>query len=254
MRTCWARELGNCGGGISREHLISKGVLKQDRIFVQGFDWCMEKEIEVSLSSLVRKHLCRQHNSALSVVDQAGARVIEEFESDDADPRKTELDGALFERWLLKCAINSAFGGRDALGVGMPDAAPGKVPRYLLDVVFGRKPFAEFMGAYFLYPNGEFHYRLGEITIVAVTKDHKLAGVYFHLRGFDLFLSLYAGYPPPRLGELGITSLPEHILTAQLQYRSRALRTRLTGGIERSILFGWPMAWPPIGRLVRGWG
>lgn len=40
---------------MSREYVISKSVLKQDCIFVEGFDWCLEREIEVSLSSLVRR-------------------------------------------------------------------------------------------------------------------------------------------------------------------------------------------------------
>lgn len=254
MRTCWASELGSCAGGLSREHVISKAVLKQDRIFIQGYDWCLDKEVEVGLSSLVRKHLCRHHNSMLSVIDEAGARVVEAFESDNADASDTMLDGPLFERWLLKCAINSAYGGSDFLGVGMTDAAPGKVPRYLLDVVFGSQPFVLSMGVYFLYPTGEFRHRAGEIVTTAIKKNGEIGGVYFHLRGFDVFLSLFPGYAPPTLGELGITLLPEHVLTAKPEYRSRALRTHLNGGSERTVRFHWPDTHAPNSPMARGSG
>lgn len=242
MRACWASEIGLCAGGLSREHLISKAVLKQDRLLIQGYDWCLDEPKEVSLSSLVRKHLCRYQNSLLSVIDEAGVRVVEAFESDDSNTNDIILDGPLFERWLLKCAINSAYGGKDCLGVGMTDAVPGKIPRYLLDVVFGSQSFVLSMGAYFLYPAGEFRYRAGEIATTAISKNGEIGGVYFHLRGFDIFLSLFPGHAPSTLGELGITCLPDHVLTARLEYRSRALTTHLVGASERTIQFFWPDA------------
>jgi hypothetical protein len=239
MESCWANGLGSCAGGLSREHVISKAVLKSDRIFVQGYEWCLNEEKEVGLSSLVKKHLCRHHNSTLSVIDDAGARVLEGFGSENECDSQIVLDGPLFERWLLKCAINVVYGDSGSLGVGMTDSVPGKVPWYLLEVVFGRQPFVCSMGAYFLYPEGEFRHREGEIIVAPIRKSDEIGGVYFHLRGLDVFLSLLPGHTLTTLGDIDLTLLPEHVLRAKLEYRSRVLLTRVKDSPERTIRFHW---------------
>lgn len=39
---CWAGALGNCAGGPSREHIVSKSQFDDDKITVLGLPWCKE--------------------------------------------------------------------------------------------------------------------------------------------------------------------------------------------------------------------
>jgi hypothetical protein len=73
---CWAGPLGNCGGGISREHYVSQCVFPDQSIFVQGLDWCLNEPKEVRIESLTAKILCRNHNSALSELDSEAGRAF----------------------------------------------------------------------------------------------------------------------------------------------------------------------------------
>lgn len=74
--TCWANSLGGCGGGPSREHIISKSQFDDDVITVQGFRWCKAPKT-VGLASLIAKNLCQNHNAALSPADLEGMRYNE---------------------------------------------------------------------------------------------------------------------------------------------------------------------------------
>ena len=68
---CWAAALGNCGGGISNEHLVSECLFKDQSVFVHGLDWCLDKSKQVRIERLTAKILCKDHNSALSSLDAA---------------------------------------------------------------------------------------------------------------------------------------------------------------------------------------
>ena len=39
---CWAQALGDCGGGKSKEHLVSRGLLRSEPVTVSGLEWCRE--------------------------------------------------------------------------------------------------------------------------------------------------------------------------------------------------------------------
>ena len=73
---CWAAPLGGCGGGISREHLVSKCVFPDQSIFVRGLDWCLDEPKEVRIETLTAKILCKDHNSALSELDSEVGRAV----------------------------------------------------------------------------------------------------------------------------------------------------------------------------------
>lgn len=241
MRTCWAKDLGDCAGKISGEHIISKAVLKADRIFIPDCKLA-GSEKAVGVNSLTRRILCEHHNSALSPVDQAGGLIMSVLEDEDRQLDEVVIDGLMFERWLLKTAINSTFAGDDRIGVGMTGAEAGKVPAYLLHLAFGRVQFTHQMGAYFLFPEGTFWHRQGEIIVVPIIKNGEIGGVYFHLRGFDVFLSLFPGHHPSTLSELGLTSerIPEHALTAVPRYRPPSLVTTRASDPSRTVRFRWP--------------
>lgn len=230
----------SCSEGRSREHYISAGIFDQTNIFVQGFDWCPEEK-EVGLSSLTAKILCRRHNSILEAVDRGGIAAIRAFD-ETVDPGKdttTSISGHDFERWLLKVAINLNFRGAEPLGVGMLGAQAGHPAPYLLEAVFGERALDHGMGAYFLFPAGEYRFRWGEILVIPIRKNGQIGGVYFNLRGFHVFLSLFPGDSAPPLGQLGKIALPNHVLEAKLIYRPSSVVISRKNGTHSTISFGW---------------
>lgn len=61
--------------------------------------------------------------------------------------------------------------------------------------------------------------------MVPIHKNQEIGGIYFHLRGIDVFLSLFPGHAPPKLRDLGVTTIPAHILDATMQYRPESIVT-----------------------------
>ena len=88
---CWAAPLGGCGGGISREHLVSGCVFPDQSIFVKGLDWCLHDPKEVRIETLTSKILCKDHNSALSELDSAAGSAFDSIR-DFTDKDKTRTD------------------------------------------------------------------------------------------------------------------------------------------------------------------
>lgn len=109
--SCWAQALGNCSGGPSREHIISKSQFDDDQITVEGLPWCKEPKT-VGLASLVAKNLCVHHNTALSPADAEAKRLKDGLSAiyhKPVLPVRLRLDARLIERWLLKTTINLAL-------------------------------------------------------------------------------------------------------------------------------------------------
>ncbi len=76
---CYAKNLGNCQGLITREHYISKSVLEiaGKKIQVSGFPWQENnKPIDIGINSLASNILCEFHNSQLSPLDENGRKLL----------------------------------------------------------------------------------------------------------------------------------------------------------------------------------
>ena len=136
---CWAGPIGNCGGGISREHLVSECVFPKQPIFVKGLDWRLNEPKEVRIETLTAKIQCRNHNSALSELDSEAGRAfgsIREFARDKTEREKMPyinwafkqltIDSRKLERWCLKSLLNFSFGRNLIIGPGWhkPDQFP----------------------------------------------------------------------------------------------------------------------------------
>lgn len=117
MRTCWARVLGGCGGGFSGEHIVSKGLFRGNKVHVAGTPWTTGAPKAIGINSLTANMLCRNHNSALSPVDEEGIlafHAIHRFEEILSGRQVPEngiglshvARGPLMERWFVKHAIN----------------------------------------------------------------------------------------------------------------------------------------------------
>jgi len=249
MRNCWAREHSECEGKLSREHLVSSGIFDQAEIFVQGFSWCKE-ERKIGVANLTSRVLCEKHNSILSVVDQAGIDAVKIIES-TLPPRMrsietsevdTYIDGHLFERWLLKTAINISYGGISHIGIGMSGSKKGKPSPYLLAVIFGELKFSHKLGLYVLSPESQYKFEVGSFHVFPIVKDERIGGFVFHVRGVDFFLNLNPWHAPPSMRSLGIgkaTGDHDYVLDTNPAYRCSDLRI-CNAEYENSIIrFKW---------------
>ncbi len=61
---CYLASSQNCGGGLSREHYISRALIDQRDVFVRGMPWQKAEVQRLSPDNLTAKILCRRHNSS----------------------------------------------------------------------------------------------------------------------------------------------------------------------------------------------
>jgi hypothetical protein len=115
-RQCYARGLEDCSPDLTREHYISKGLLKSvgDVIETSGLRWQNGVTMPLSPEALAARILCKRHNEALSPLDAEAKqffRALREIDAalgDEAPPTASGtfmFNGPNIQRWLLKCLI-----------------------------------------------------------------------------------------------------------------------------------------------------
>jgi hypothetical protein len=165
MRKCWAASLGDCEGALSGEHIVSECVLPQ-RVLIDGFPWCVAEPREVDRSALTANILCRSHNSALSPLDAAAQKAFDQFREYHRlfgvrakiavgrrrpapwSVAKLQIDGPLFERWMLKTAINWFFTHGKGCVWDRTGVVNDRPPEDAVRAAFGKAPLAYPMGLY----------------------------------------------------------------------------------------------------------
>lgn len=198
---CYANILNNCSVKISKEHVISKGILG-----LKMRAEIMNKVRFVSKGSMVVYNLCVGHNNQLSPAD---AEIINltQFLSQDADrypliynssephnltlPYNYQVDGKNLETWLVKTAINYKYfmHGRE-LARELPID-------YLVQRLFNGKNFE--------YPFGLFEYNMdfsrtsefpGSIFFHyhRIYETGEIYGITVNLQGHFYFISLSADW------------------------------------------------------------
>lgn len=244
MEKCWASEFSPCCEKISREHVISKGLFDTKTIYVQGFEWCRE-EVKIGIESLTAKILCRKHNSLLSSIDKSGIEIIsflEQARDSKYDIPQITTSGHLFEKWLLKTAINLSFNSQLHIGLGMTDSKLGIPSAYLLDVVFGKIEFSHQMGAYFIPNSAPLKIKEREIATIPIVKDKVLGGILFNLRGYHFFISLVPCHELPNLASLGLTpefGINKELLELKPRYRPTSLVITSKNKKTSELKFYW---------------
>lgn len=233
---CWASYREDCDRGMSAEHLLSKALFADQKLYASGFDWCATAERRIGINALRRRFLCAKHNNDLSPADEAGVQAVSAFATGTTE---NALRGPLLERWLLKTAINLSVGGELHIGSGMTDSTPGWPSPYLLAVAFGDLLFSAKMGIYFLIPRSSYVHRAGEILVVPLHRDGAIGGFLFGLRGQFVFLNLYPGHAPSTIGTLAPGLLPPPLDGAELVYRPNLLSLRIGDGDLRHIGIQW---------------
>ena len=154
---CLFHKKHNCTRKLSRDHIISAGVLRElvrgapdQRIHVQGFERSFAANIESD--SLQTKYLCARHNNALSPIDSEVARFIRTVKTIEQDlfsgnpsPQRLYLfSGYDIERWLLKTMCGFFFANTSEL-----TPRTHALPDYLVDLFYSSKWPAAGWGLYF---------------------------------------------------------------------------------------------------------
>lgn len=201
MNNCWAEKLGGCGGGISREHIISGSLFESSCIDVKGFDWCKEEK-RIGLASLTKKVLCRNHNSQLSQIDSAAAYAFDVFrrttrQFNDRNKKREEkykkiifpINAAALERWFLKTLINICF-GTDYF-IGPTSSEKGCPSNDLVRIAFGKDKFGAKNGMSVAAKVGGKINSKDTVSFAPIIKDNScIHGGTFSFRGVFFFIDL----------------------------------------------------------------
>jgi hypothetical protein len=252
MGNCWASAFGPCSSKLSREHLISQGLWSGDVIDVVGLPWCKHQAKRVGLANLTARILCKDHNSALSPVDEQGKRAFEIFRDCDLrtkalqrDPdrkfRKLEffVKGPEFERWILKTLINIACVGSSKHLRWRDSRAPiNSPPEDLLNVVFGKAIFRNPKGLYAAHTPGQPE-RCWETVFISplIHNQVSISGALLEFRGFRFVFNL-SETPLPQIFEL--PDAPPEWRFNCLNYRPISFKFTHQGRTAHSVVFRWP--------------
>ncbi len=146
---CYAGSLGDCAGGLSREHYFSDAILKlfgDVDMKVSGLPWQEEGDQKIlRAASLVSNVLCQEHNQRLSPLDQEAEQFFNTVYKCirggiqgliPIDGLRFEFDGRLLERWMLKVICG-------AIAAGNYRGHSRVVPASWVDVLYERRPWPE---------------------------------------------------------------------------------------------------------------
>jgi hypothetical protein len=134
MRNCWAAALGNCKGGITGEHIVSRSFFTTDVVEVAGAPWFKGSTKRIPLDAAVANVLCQYHNGTLgtyadTTAMELRAAIQEKVRNEPAATRSrvpyvrtpaglliekptVRLHGPSFGAWLCKthCNVYAATG------------------------------------------------------------------------------------------------------------------------------------------------
>jgi hypothetical protein len=243
---CWASVLGGCEGGQSGEHIVSASIFSSRSIIVAGHIWNASHPKVIGVSSLTANILCVAHNSSLSPVDAAAGHAMAAFRGlVDAQERRRripprcwpfvyrfQVNGALFERFLLKTLINMVV-ARDP-GHSWPGGlAHDQPPLNLVEAALGRRVLRQPAGAHFLGDPGDqiISGREGLEAFSLVSDTNECHGAAFLFRGFPFFLWLLEDRSP--YGSVGFS-------LSSLLHRPRQVNGTVAGYPSHQLLLeGW---------------
>lgn len=128
---CYLSKTMDCDGVLTREHVLSKAILRQlDGIVLSGMPWQQPGEsAQVGINAATAKILCARHNSSMSALDDVAGRFFKRLQwiyaqtdvkhARASKPTATIFSGETLERWMLK-ALLGAFYGKHVAKHGRP--------------------------------------------------------------------------------------------------------------------------------------
>jgi hypothetical protein len=226
---CYARALGDCGGGPSREHYISESLLhylnRDNDLRVSGLPWVKGQERIVPPNALASRMLCNRHNSALSTLDAIAVRLFQAFDEGRAAGSGQQLihlfSGHDLERWLLKilCGVVSSK------SVSVDGEVNLSIPEYWLRILFGEAEFPGEQGLYVCKSRGYRFEGPHGLQLRIIVGRGRLTGMGVWVCGYELILSM-SGFPSR--------------VFAGREVAYRPLEFHATGrDFEKSVLLSW---------------
>jgi len=217
---CWASPLGDCGGGVSREHYISDGIFDGESITAFGLAWCKDEPVTIGLASATSKILCRKHNESLAVLDAEAAR-LSRFVSlniveDPLSHAAITLNGQLIEKWALKTLFNLGY-----IGALDQNSFTRLTPPYeIVRLLFTTEPVQDGIGLYFVsggISNEDFKVGLAWRAIQN-QENGKAIGMTFTFNGLRLAATIVPMRAEKQLRALGLVDGFDYT-TAKVIYR-----------------------------------
>lgn len=155
MSKCYAAEIGGCGGGLSREHPVSKCLLERLSALGDGADieapwFARGRRREMFESAMQTRVLCRDHNRLLSPYDTEACKLFDVILASSLKKLETweTLNGSHIERWALKMLFADVAAGKFKYSVPGNPAAENP-PVEWLRVLFEGAPMPRGCGFHF---------------------------------------------------------------------------------------------------------
>jgi hypothetical protein len=199
--TCYAAHLGDCAGGLSKEHYVSESVLAIVGTIIQvtGFPWQRNAETaQIGAASLAAKILCKRHNEQLSPLDSVAKVFLSGLQSSFQEASENMLSnttyqtsGSSFELWLLKVLC------------GLLPLCKVAVPHAWVNILFQREPWPAGAGLHIFGAPGvaSWYFTLVRvISVMSAENPGRIAGAKFGIGGLALLLA----FGTPRLTEPGM--------------------------------------------------
>jgi hypothetical protein len=188
---CYARALGGCSPGLSREHYFSRSLLKYLETFggvrTNGTDWLKENTEKVPLADrFVARTLCKTHNETLHALDDEAMAFYKTLKAIDkavgtcigTGPARFKVSGDKLERWCLKALCGFATSGNllldgEKVDIDFP-------PTEWLRVLYGHDQTKEGHGLYFRFDPGVLSERQ-TFAFTHLIHAHVLCGAILNL-------------------------------------------------------------------------
>lgn len=214
---CYAAPLNDCDGGpLSKEHYISKNILKQlGKFKITGLPWTPPQGVDPG-TNLFALILCRRHNLALSSLDAVAGKLfkcIRDITLGKAEQTVYNFNGYDVERWLIKFFCGLLASGNVTSVISKNQTLKKvTVPPKLLPILFsGPNPVA-FGGLDVFYKN-EIGRRFDKPLTFACDVN-KVTRQYDHIMVEFMFLSFGYYLKPIMLNsDYRRASRPDQIIT-----------------------------------------
>lgn len=254
MKSCWARDLGDCSDEMSKEHLVSAALWRGNSISVQGFSWCIDSPKQVGLNSISAHILCKFHNNSLSPLDTSAASAFDSIRAatrlangrDSLQPRKWTpvtyniREPQLLERWFLKTCLNLAVSHPTQNRWRQTGQPLNAVPLRLVQMTFGTEPIRRPFGLYAAASVGDEVLLQDSIIFSPLMySGPDVIAASFEFRGIRFLLHLEEYELPERL--VLHRNQEAQWKTSQLLYHLRQLKWRSRGAESHTIKFHWPI-------------
>jgi hypothetical protein len=192
------RALASCDGVLSGEHLVTEAVMQllagDGDFTIGGTPWLAPGEFRsVGPKSLTAKCLCRRHNSALHLLDDAALflfKALRQVFEDDINPAQAVVSGHDVERWLLKTLKAMAVSrnlarGQDPLAGHF---AAGVDVLALLDDV---QAWPSGAGLYCTMQPGDLTQNHNRFQLAPLTNgNNEISGLWTNILGLSFILAL----------------------------------------------------------------